>query len=97
MTLGELGKKLEDLEGTRASAERELALFKARQCRVEELEEDRDALLQSMVDEVPETLDELAGEERSRIYQMLRLEVVPLPKGGYDVKGALCTRATPSR
>ena len=97
MTLGELGKKLEDLEGTRARAERELALFKARQCRVEELEEDRDALLQSMVDEVPETLDELAGEERSRIYRMLRLEVVPLPKGGYDVKGALCTRATPPR
>jgi hypothetical protein len=45
---------------------------------------------------VPEALDDLTGEERSRIYQMLRLEVMPDLQGGYEVSGALCTFAAPS-
>jgi hypothetical protein len=45
--------------------------------RVKELESDRDALLKSMAEIVAEELDDLAGEEKSRIYRMLRLGVTP--------------------
>ncbi len=45
---------------------------------------------------LPKALDDLTGEERSRIYQMLRLEAMPVPQGGYEVSGALCTVAAPS-
>jgi hypothetical protein len=63
--------------------------------RVKELESDRDALLKSMAEIVAEELDDLAGEEKSRIYRMLRLGVTPADQG-YEVSGALCTDATPS-
>jgi site-specific DNA recombinase len=96
MTLEELGAKLKELESARTSAERELVALKDRRRRVEELEEDRDALLESLAGMLPKALDDITGEERSRIYQMLRLEVMPVPQGGYEVSGALCTVAAPS-
>jgi hypothetical protein len=95
MTLEELGTKLEELENTRSTAERELNVLRGHRQRVSELESDRDALFESMADIVPEALDDLTGEERSRIYWMLRLEVTPTHHG-YEVSGALCTHATPS-
>jgi hypothetical protein len=52
--------------------------------RVENLEKDRDALLQSMSEMVPGALDDLDGEEKNRLYQMLRLEVTPSEEG-YEV------------
>jgi hypothetical protein len=58
------------------------------------LEQDRDALLESMAGMVPEALDALTGEEEIKIYRMLRLEVTPSAEG-YEVSGALCTSATP--
>ncbi len=42
---------------------------------------------------VPEALNGLTGEERNRIYGMLRLEVSPASTG-YEVNGALCTFET---
>jgi len=96
MTLEELGTKLEELENTRSTAERELSVLRDHRQRVCELESDRDALLESMVDIVPEALHDLTGEEKSRIYRMLRLEVTPTNQG-YEVSGALCTHATPFR
>jgi site-specific DNA recombinase len=96
MTLEELGAKLRELDNTRRAAERELAVLKDHQRRVENLEQDRDALLEDMTAMVPEALDSLTGEEKNRIYQMLRLEVTPTAEG-YDLSGALCTSATPSR
>ena len=95
MTLEELGTKLEELENTRSTAERELNVLRDHRQRVCELESDRDALLESMADIVPEALADLTGEEKSRIYRMLRLEVTPTDQG-YEVSGALCTDATPS-
>jgi hypothetical protein len=44
---------------------------------------------------VPAALRALTGEEKHRIYRMLRLEVTPTIEG-YDVSGALCTPVTPS-
>jgi hypothetical protein len=48
-----------------------------------------------MAEMVPEALDSLTGEEKNRVYRMLRLEVAPRAEG-YDVTGALCAGATPS-
>ena len=95
MSLEELGSKLKDLDNTRRIAEQELAALKDHRRRVQDLEQDRDALLESMAEMVPEALDSLTGEEKSRAYRMLRLEVTPTTEG-YDVSGALCTSVTPS-
>jgi hypothetical protein len=80
MTLEELGSKLRDLDNTRRVAERELASLKDRRKRAEGIEKDRDALLESMAEMVPEALDSLTGEEKNRVYRMLRLEVAPHPE-----------------
>ncbi len=64
--------------------------------RVEKLEGDRDALIESMSEMVPEALDNLTSEEKKRIYQLLRLEVKPDPEG-YEVSGALCSRRPKGR
>jgi len=94
MTLEELGRMLKDLEGTCKVAEAELASAAARRDRVETLERDRDELLSYMSDAVPEGLESLTGEERNRLYRMLRLEVRPFSEG-YEVKGVFCTASLP--
>jgi site-specific DNA recombinase len=91
MTLEELGSKLAKLEETRRVAEAELAALDAREERVRELEADRDALLDSYAEVVPEALDSISGKERMRVYEMLQLEVKPDPEG-YEVSGALCSK-----
>jgi hypothetical protein len=95
MSLEELGSKLRDLDNTRRIAQRELAALKDHRQRVQDLEQDRDALLESMAEMVPEVLDSLTGDEKSRTYRMLRLEATPTTEG-YDVSGALCISVTPS-
>jgi arsenate reductase (thioredoxin) len=89
MTLEELSSKLAKLEETRRTAEAELAALEVREERVRELEADRDALVASYVEVLPEALDSLSGEERTRVYRMLQLEVRPDPEG-YEVRGVLC-------
>ena len=84
----ELGLKLKELEGTHKLAQAELAVLEMREERVEELKKDRDALLESWAGMVPEALEDLTGEERNKIYWMLRLEVAPV-NDGYCVIGAL--------
>src|SRR5215212_7058103 len=91
MTLEELGSKLANLEETRRVAEAELAALDAREERVRELEADRDSLLASYAEVVPEALDALSGEERMRVYEMLGLEVKP-DLESYEVSGVLCSR-----
>lgn len=93
MTLEELGERLQELEDTRKTAEAELEALDARKEREEELEADRDALLEYMAAGVLEGLDGLTGEERNKVYRMLRLEIVPTSEG-YEVKGAFCTLET---
>ena len=72
-----------------AGAEAEIAALAAQEERVEELERDRDALLEFYAGAVPEALDQLHGERRNRIYRMLRLEITPRPDGILDVRGIL--------
>ena len=88
MTLEELGSKLSELDQMRRHAERELSALKDHQERVEQLEEDRDALIKEMAETVPDRLDRLTREERNKVYRMLRLEVTPAAEG-YRVSGAL--------
>jgi hypothetical protein len=88
MTLEELGAKLKELDRTRELAQAELDAITLHKKRVEELKANRDALLESLASMVPEALDILEPEERSRIYQMLQLEIIPSPQG-LRVSGAL--------
>ncbi len=96
MTLEELGARLTEIEDTRKSAEHELAALKGHRRRVEELEADRDTLLESVWETVPEALESLSGEQRNQLYRMLRLEAT-IMAGGTHVTGALCTSETPQR
>ena len=91
ITLEELAEKLTELDEIRRHAEKELASFKDHQERVEQLEEDRDALIKEMAETVPDGLDNLTGAERNKVYRMLRLEVTPTEEG-YSITGALRVR-----
>ena len=44
---------------------------------------------------VPDALDILSGEERNRVYRMLRLEVTSVSEEK-EVSGAFCTSELPS-
>jgi hypothetical protein len=94
--LEELGKMLKELEETRELAETELENLATCRNRVEQLEQDRDELLNYLTSMVPVGLEGLTGEERNRVYRMVRLEVRPCPKG-YEVKGAFSTSELPRR
>jgi site-specific DNA recombinase len=96
MTLEELASKLAKLEKTRSVAAAELKALEAREERLRELEADRDALLSSYAETVPEALDGLSSEERTRVYRMLQLEVRP-DLEGYEVSGTLCNRRPTGR
>jgi site-specific DNA recombinase len=89
MTFEELGERLREVDAGREAAERELAQVEGRRCRIEELERDRDALLEHYAGMVPEALEELTGEERHQVYRMLRLIVYVHPNGDLDVEGVL--------
>jgi hypothetical protein len=97
MTFEELGQRLREVDAARGTAERELAEVEGRRSRIEELEADRDALLERYASKVPEALDELTGEERHQVYRMLRLTISIYSNGDLDVEGvlreAVCTPA----
>jgi hypothetical protein len=81
--------KLQELEEIRKTARRELESLSRRQKKKAELERDRDALLESYVQMVPEAVDDLSPEERHRVYTMIRMRVEPAPDGSIDVSGTL--------
>jgi hypothetical protein len=90
ITFDELRAKLAGLEKVREKAEQELENLRNRKVRLEELEKDRDALLESWAELVPTSLETLTGLERNRVYTMLNLLVSPSLEG-YEVSGAFCT------
>jgi hypothetical protein len=87
MTFEELGAALDDLEKTRKTAERELAALQSRRETLEQLELDKEALLEHYARIAPEALDSLTLEERHRLYKMLRLEVSVRPDSSLEVSG----------
>jgi uncharacterized protein involved in exopolysaccharide biosynthesis len=81
--------RLADLDDARAMAKRELGTLSERREKIEELERDRDGLLESYAGMVPEYLDALGPEERHQVYKMLRLRVAVGTDGSIEVKGTL--------
>jgi site-specific DNA recombinase len=90
LTFEELRAKLAELQEMREATERELDNLRNRKEHLEELENDRDALLESLAKMVPASLETLSGLDRNKIYRMMRLIVTPASEG-YEVSGALCT------
>jgi hypothetical protein len=92
MTLEELGEKLSLLENTRKTAQRELETLSGHRERLEELERDKNVLLESFADMVPSSPDALTAEERNRIYRMLRLKVLAGEDESIKMSGILGTK-----
>jgi hypothetical protein len=89
MTYAELDSKLAELEKVQKTAERELQTLKERTERLEQLEKDKDALLEYYAALAPEPLDTLSPEEHHRLYKMLRLSVVVHTDGPLEISGLL--------
>jgi site-specific DNA recombinase len=89
ITFDELGAKLRELEGQRTTAEEELDSLQMHRARLEDLERDRETLLEEYAGMVPEALDGLTGEERHQVYRILRLQVFVFPNGDLEVRGVL--------
>jgi uncharacterized protein (DUF3084 family) len=102
ITLNELRTKLTGLEETRKTAERELEALRSHREKLEALEQDKEAVLETYAQMAPEALDSLTPEERHQFYRMLRLRVVVQPGRRTEVSGAfshsqgICTLGTTS-
>ena len=73
--------KVAELEDEREAAERELGKLRERHLQIEELKQDRDALLRELEGNAPEMLEGLSPEERNRFYKILRFTVTAHPDG----------------
>jgi len=89
MTDEELDEALAELEEIRMTAEDELAVIRGRKENLEELERDRDALLESCAEITPEGLDALTSEKRRQVYGMLRLRIEVAADGTMEAQGIL--------
>ena len=85
----ELRAKLARLQVDRETAEREIAAIEGRREWLEQMEHNRDAVMEHYAGTVPDSLDDLSPEERHRIYRMLRLEVLAYPDKSLEVSGAI--------
>jgi site-specific DNA recombinase len=89
MDRDELRAKLAELQEDRETAEREIAAIEGRRERLEQIERDRDTVMEHYASTVPEPLDGISPEERHQIYKMLRLEVLAYPDKSLEVSGAI--------
>jgi hypothetical protein len=79
ITFDELRTKLATLEETRETSERELAVLKGRRESLQQMEREKDTVLEHYITLAPEALDSLVPEERRKLYNMLRLRVFAYP------------------
>jgi site-specific DNA recombinase len=84
MTDEELAAELDEI---RETGECELESARAKGEALKRLEHDRDALMESYAGMVSETLEDLAPEERHRIYKLLRLGVRFRPDWPLEITG----------
>ena len=87
MTDEELAAALSELDEVRETAKRELEAARARGEALKRLKHDRDALMESYACMVRESLENLAPEERHRIYKLLRLGVRFRPDWPLEITG----------
>jgi hypothetical protein len=71
----DLDEAMAELEEARKSAQRELEALKHHRERIEELEWDKEALLDYYEGVAPGALDSLTPKERYRFYKLVRLQV----------------------
>lgn len=83
-----MDEALAELEETRKTAERELAAANDRQEHIEQLEQDKDALLGYYEGITPAALDALTPEERHTFYKLVRLQANVLPEGDLEISWA---------
>src|SRR5215212_6940556 len=84
----ELDEELAALEEMRLTAERELEALRGYKERLEQMERDRDAVLEHYAALAPEALDSLSSEERHHLYKMLRLKVWVAKSGNLAIEMA---------
>jgi hypothetical protein len=85
----ELRAKLAELQEDRERANREIAAIEGRRERLEQMERDRETVMEHYAGMIPGSLDDLGPEERHQIYKMLRLEVLAYPDKSLQVRGAI--------
>jgi hypothetical protein len=83
----ELRDHLAALNETRKLAEEKLRALQHRTERLEQLERDRDKLLESYADLMPEAIDALSSEERHQVYRMIGMEAHISCDGSFDLSG----------
>jgi hypothetical protein len=74
------------LEETRRTAERELKDLRRHKERVDQMEQDRDAVFEHYASLAPEALDSRTPEERNHLYKMLRLKVWLAKSGDLEIE-----------
>ncbi|HET9966227.1 MAG TPA: recombinase family protein [Rubrobacter sp.] len=84
----ELDEELAALEETRQTAEWELKDLRRHKERVEQMEQDRDAVLEHYASLAPEVLDSLISEKRYHLYKMLKLKVWLAKSGDLEIEMA---------
>jgi site-specific DNA recombinase len=89
--LDDLRARLAELDETREMVEHELEKLLSCRERIEQLERNKDTLLESYVGMATEALDSLAPEERHQIYKMLQLDVTASANGTIELTGHLVT------
>ena len=103
ITLDELRAKLAALEEARETAKMELEILDRRRKKLDDLEQDKETVMEHYAQMAPEALDSLTPEERQRFYTMLRLKVMVEINGDFELSGAftadpdVCTTETASR
>jgi uncharacterized protein involved in exopolysaccharide biosynthesis len=70
-------------------AEKELEKLKQHQRHLEELERDKDTVLETYEQMAPEALDALTAEERHQFYKMLKIRVTAYANGPLEISGML--------
>jgi site-specific DNA recombinase len=93
MDRDELRVKLAELQEDRERANREIAAIEGRRERLEQMERDRDTIMEHYAGTIPGSLNDLGPEERHKIYKMLRLEVLAYPDKSLQVSGAILVGA----
>ena len=86
MTLDELAARLSELEDARKTARAELDAAKGRAGELEQLERDKDALLDSYEAVSPDALDALGPEQRNRFYTIAGLKAWMNPDKSVDLE-----------
>ncbi len=83
------GSRVAEIKRSRKTIQDEIARVRDGAAHLEQLERDRDALLNHYAKIVPEGLDALCPEERNRIYRMLGLTVLAHGDGQLEISWAL--------